>query len=87
MICPVNRKKGKTMLLGKKARSACRYTLIVVCWFQNGFAQIKGGTNEGKFFQRTSGRLIRQVGQLSNKVNQPAYSPGASCFISLGTGT
>jgi hypothetical protein len=87
MIRPVNRKKGKSMLLGKNARSACRWTLIVLCWFQNGCAQIKGGTNEGRFFQRTSGRLIQQIWQLTNKINQPAYSPGASCFIALGAGT
>jgi hypothetical protein len=84
MICPVNRKKGKAMLLGKKARSACRWTLIVVCWFQNGGTLIKLGINEGKLFQRISGRLIRQIGQLSNKVDQLAYSTGSSCFIALG---
>lgn len=87
MICPLNRKKGKAMLLGKKARSACRWTLIVVCWFQIECAQIKGWTNEGKFFQRISGRLIRQIGQLTNKVKRPSYSPGASCFIALGAVT
>lgn len=86
MICPVNRKKGKAMLLGKKTRSACRWTLLVVCWFQNRCIQIKGGTNEGKFFQRTRGYLIRQIGHLTYKVNQPAYPTGASCLIALGAG-
>lgn len=77
------------MLLGKKARNACRWTLIDVCWLQSGCAQIKGGTKagEGRFFQRTSGCLIRQVWQLTNKVNQSCYFPGASCFIALGAGT
>ena len=72
MICPVNRKKGKAMLLGKKARSACRWTLI------------KRGINEGKLFQRISGHLIQQIGQLSNKVDQLSYFTGSSCFIALG---
>jgi hypothetical protein len=39
-----------------------------------------------KFFQRTSGRSMRQIGQLPNIVNHLAYSPGGSFLAALGAG-